>query len=182
MSNLLFFRAGPRRQDQHVPLTRAHAKIMKPWFAPNIFPGSRVRADPRRQDQLVPLGCARAKNHETIVCEIFVVFWGRVGADPRRQDQLVPMDCANAKIVKPWFEPDVLFFQGRVRADPRRKDQLVPMGCLRRTFCSFGTEYELIPEGRISSCPWVVRLKKIVGQGTSWSQEAGSTRTLEFFR
>ena len=51
-------RAGPRRQDQLVPLSCAHTKIMRPWFVPNIFSGGRVRADPRRQDQLVPMGCA----------------------------------------------------------------------------------------------------------------------------
>ena len=97
------------------------------------------------------LSCC-AKNHENLVCVKFIVFRGRVRADPRRQDQLVPMGCANTKIMQPWFEPNISLFRARVGADPRRQDQLVPMGC---------------------AC------EKIVGQGASWSKEAGSTRTLE---
>jgi len=95
-------------------------------------------------------------------------FWGRVRADPRRQDQLTPLGCAHPKIVRLWFAS--IFFWGRVRADPRRQDQLVPMGCvntqiMRPWFVSnvlfFGAGYELIPGGRISSHPCVVRIQKL---------------------
>ena len=146
---------------------------------PNIFPGGRVRADPRGQDQLIPLGCAHAKNHETLVCVKFVVFWGRVRADPRRQDQLVPMGCANAKIMTPWFAPNI--FQGdRVGADPRRQDQFAPLGCahtknhetlVRVKFILFlgmvradpRTQDQLVPMGCVKFVPNIYSR----GQGTS---------------
>ena len=70
-------RADPRRQEQLAPMGCTSAKIVRPWFVPNIFPGGRVRANPGRQDQLVPMGCAHAKNCETLVCVKLVVFFGQ---------------------------------------------------------------------------------------------------------
>ena len=122
-------RADPRRQDQLVLMGCANAKIMKPWFEPNISLFLvRVRADPRRQDQLVPMGCANTK----IVRPWFVpnIFpGGRVRADSRRQDQLAPLGCACAKNHEAFV-------------------------CVK--FVVFGAGNELIPDGRINSHQWAV--------------------------
>merc|ERR1711906_62544 len=71
-----------------------------------------------------------------------------VQADPASWDQLVPcppekysaqtevsqpMGCAHTKIMRPWFVRNLYFS---------------------------GAGYELIPGGRISSYPWVVRMQK----------------------
>ena len=58
--------------------------------------------------------------------------------------------------------------RGRVRCGPRRQDQLVPQ---KRIITGQGTK--LVPGGQ----NWLVPQKEEFRQGTSWSQEAGSTRT-----
>merc|ERR1711966_397884 len=124
------------------PMGCAHTKIMRPWFVRNLyFSGAGYELIPGGRISLYPW-VVRNKNYETCVCDEYIFFRGRVRVDPRRQDQLVPMGCAQAqtevsqpmgcahtKIMRPWFVRNLYFS---------------------------GVGYELIPEGRISSYPWVV--------------------------
>ena len=136
-------RADPRRQDQLVLMGCANAKIMKPWFEPNIslFLG-RVGADPRRQDQVVPMGCAKTKIVKPWFEPSVSLFRGRVRADPRRKDQLVPMGCAPERKLL-----------GRVRAGPRRQDQLVPLSCAHAKIMSPWFVPSVFPGGRVRADP-----------------------------